>query len=115
MTNDNIVEDLERRIVKTFLDVIILQVLKEKDSQTGYDIILFLRKRFGKTLSSGTVYNTIYAIERKGLIKSVTAARKTSFTLTKKGEETLNIIQKSEEELRKFRLVSFDIDKELLR
>lgn len=114
MSEENVVEELETRIVRTFLDVIVLQVLKEKSSASGYDIILFLDKRFGKMLSSGSVYAAIYAIQRRGLITGVTEARKTKYKLTEKGEETLNIIRKSEEELRRFRLTSFDISKKLL-
>jgi DNA-binding PadR family transcriptional regulator len=115
MSDENIIEELETRIVRTFLDVIVLQVLKEKGNASGYDIVLFLDQRFGKMLSSGSVYATLYGIERKGLITGMTEARKTNYKLTEKGEETLKIIQQSEAELRKFRVGSFNIRNELLK
>jgi DNA-binding PadR family transcriptional regulator len=109
MSEEDVVEELETRIVKTFLDVIVLQLLKEQGSAGAYDIISFLRKRFGKTLSSGSVYAVIYAIQRRGLITGAKEDRKTIYKLTAKGEKTLKIIQKSEEELRMFRVGSFNI------
>jgi DNA-binding PadR family transcriptional regulator len=109
MPEENIIEEIETRIVKTFLDIIILQVVKERGSASAYDIILFLEKTFGKNLSSGTVYAAIYSLQRKGLIAGTQESRKTIYKLTEKGEETLKIIQNSEEDLRKFRIGSFNI------
>jgi DNA-binding PadR family transcriptional regulator len=115
MSEEDVVEELETRIVKTFLDVIVLQLLKEQGSAGAYDIISFLRERFGKTLSSGSVYSAIYAIQRRGLIAGVKEERKTIYRLTEKGEKTLDVIKKSEEELRIFRVGSFNIKTDLLK
>ena len=113
MSEKSIIDEMETRIIRAFLDIIILQVLNDK-SGSGYDILLFLEERFHKKLSSGTVYAAIYSLQRKGLIVGVTDSRKTIFKITVLGKETLDIIQKAEKELRIFRLGSFNINSDLL-
>jgi hypothetical protein len=39
-------------------------------------------------ISTGTVYATLYSMERKGLIKGLPKKKKIAYTVTEKGEDT---------------------------
>lgn len=92
-----ILRDAEKRIVKSFLDMIILMRLR-KGSMSGYDVIDFIHKKFDFLISSGTVYSHLYFLERTNLIEGMLTKRKRVYELTEKGEETarafLNLKQK---------------------
>jgi DNA-binding PadR family transcriptional regulator len=53
-------------------------------------------------MSSGTVYNLMYSLERDGLIKGVQNQRKRLYALTEKGEQNIKVITKANEEIQKF-------------
>ena len=97
-----ILKEMQRDMVKNFLDTIILAELRNSSALSGYDIIEFIHKKFGILISSGTVYALLYSMERKGLIKSTLAQRKRVYALTDKGRETINAISKSKEEIQRF-------------
>ena len=82
-----IVENLRRRTIKTFMDMLILAELQQKPL-SGYDIISLVHKRFNFLVSSGTVYSLPYSLERKGLVNADMDQRKRVYTLTDKGEKT---------------------------
>jgi DNA-binding PadR family transcriptional regulator len=82
-------KDIETRVVKSFLDILILIEMKKQSNLSGYDITSFVNERFGGILSPGTVYATIYAIERKGLIEGKNDGRKTVYALTAKGNDVV--------------------------
>jgi DNA-binding PadR family transcriptional regulator len=86
---------LETRVIKEFLDVIMLCELKAKGALTGYDLAMLEREKFGVTLSPGTVYMTMYAMERKGLIAGKPSGKRTTYSLTVKGERALEEIKAS--------------------
>jgi len=69
---------------------------------SGYDVIAFINKKFHLLMSSGTVYNILYGLERKGLIKNMLSRRKRVYKLTDKGEKTINIILKSHAKIENF-------------
>ena len=81
--------EIEIRVVKNFLDIIILIELKKQSGLSGYDVIGFVNETFGEMLSPGTAYSTLYSIERKGLIKGVSDGRKTVYKLTDEGQEII--------------------------
>lgn len=83
-------KDIETRVVKNFLDILILIELKKQSKLSGYDVTGFVNNKFGGILSPGTVYATLYALERKGLIKGETDGRKTVFNLTEEGQEVIS-------------------------
>jgi DNA-binding PadR family transcriptional regulator len=93
-TNDSVKgyspKDIETRIVKNFLDILILVEMKKKCGISGYDVISFINDKLGGMLSPGTVYSTIYSMERKGLITGVSGERKTVYKLTEAGEAIIN-------------------------
>lgn len=94
-------EKLRRRTIKSFMDIFILTELKNK-SMSGYDVISHIHKRFRILMSSGTVYNLMYSLERDGLIKGVQNQRKRLYTLTEKEEQNIKVITKANEEIQKF-------------
>jgi DNA-binding PadR family transcriptional regulator len=93
-----IVENLRRRTIKTFMDMLILAELQDK-SLSGYDIISIIHKRFNILVSSGTVYSLLYSLERKGLVAADVDQRKRVYTLTEKGEQTLETVGKANGEI----------------
>jgi DNA-binding PadR family transcriptional regulator len=93
-----IVENLRRRTIKTFMDMLILAELQEKPL-SGYDIISLIHRRFNVLVSSGTVYSLLYSLERKGLVTADMDHRKRVYTLTEKGEQTLETVGRANGEI----------------
>lgn len=90
---------IKGRIVKEFLNIIVLLELTKRESISGYDIIDLVNLKFSESISPGTVYSTLYAIERKDLIYGETDGRKTVYKLTEKGQAVLAVIKNSEKDL----------------
>lgn len=101
MGSSKIVEDLRRRTIKSFMDVLILREMKN-GSLSGYDIIGLIHKRFGILMSSGTIYSWLYSMERDGLIKGFQEQRKRVYTLAEKAERNIEVIMKVNEEIQNF-------------
>jgi len=83
----NILYQLRKRTIKNFMDLLILLNLR-RGPMSGYDIITLIFENFGFLPSSGSIYSTLYALERGGLIKGCWHGKKRLYTLTVKGEET---------------------------
>lgn len=88
-------KDIETRIVKSFLDILILVEMTKQCCLSGYDVTSFVNNKFGGILSPGTVYATLYSMERKGLIKGESDGKKTVYKLTDKGNE-VTVLMKNE-------------------
>jgi len=71
-------------LVKSFLDIIVLSMLKETPSH-GYGIIADIHKRFDVLLSPGTLYPLLYSLEKKDLITIEQDGRRKNYLLTEKG------------------------------
>ncbi len=87
-------KDIETRVVKNFLDILILIEMKKESNLSGYDVTAFVNSKFGGVLSPGTVYATLYSIERKGLIEGEYDGRKTVYKLTPKGQQVITDMMK---------------------
>jgi len=96
---DKVIKDIETRIVRNFMDVVILKELRTKPL-SGYDVIEFIHKKFDLLFSSGTVYSLIYSLERNGLIKAVWNQRRRDYMLTEKGKETIKAILNARDKIR---------------
>ncbi len=94
MAQDNIVEEVRVRVIRNFMDLFILDVLKSRE-MSGYDFISLIHRRFDVLVSSGTVYTLLYSMERKGLIKGRSVDRKRVYTLTEKGKKSIQQVEKS--------------------
>jgi len=62
-----VLKKIHERIIKNFMDIIILAELRNR-SMGGYDVISFIHSKFHLLVSSGTVYSLMYSLERNGLI-----------------------------------------------
>ena len=69
----------------------------QNDPFSGYDVLLFIQRQFNIDLSPGTVYSTIYAMERKELITIVSTRGKRTYKITEKGKITANILTTPDE------------------
>jgi len=96
---DSVFKGIEVRIVRGFLDEVVLKELRNKPL-SGYDVISFVYKKFGILLGSGTVYSRLYALERKGLIKANLNHGRRDYTLTEKGKETIEAILKAQDKIK---------------
>jgi len=82
----NILQQLRKRTIKNFIDLLILLRLR-KEPMSGYDVITMIFENFGFLPSSGSIYSTLYALEREGLIKGYWNGKKRLYMLTAKGEK----------------------------
>jgi len=89
----DIIKKLRRRLINELLDIIILNRVESNSSITGYAIIEYLFRRFNILVSSGTVYSTLYALEREGLIVGSWKGRKRIYKITPYGEEIIKTLR----------------------
>jgi DNA-binding PadR family transcriptional regulator len=89
-------------MVKSFMDVLILVMLENSSSVSGYDVIAHIHKKFGILVSSGTVYSLLYSLERDGLIKGMWKQRKRVYTLAEKGEQAVKTILSASDKVHVF-------------
>jgi len=89
---------MHRRIIKNFLDVLVLAELRNAP-MSGYDVIAFIHNKFRLLVSSGTVYSLLYSLERDGLIAGSWSQRKRVYKLTDKGEETIKAIMNANDRI----------------
>ena len=96
-----IFREMQERIIKEFMDVIIMTELRN-GPLSGYDVISYINAKFNILVSSGTVYSLLYSLERNGLIEGIWHERKRTSKLTDKGEETISTILGSQEKIKAF-------------
>jgi len=80
--NERIIE----KQVKTFLDIVILAMLKER-SLHGYKIIAAIHSEFGVLLSPASLYPQLHLLEENRLIEPYFDKGKAVYSLTAKGKE----------------------------
>jgi DNA-binding PadR family transcriptional regulator len=90
---DNVLKNLKERIIKDFLDLIVLYEL-QNGSLSGYDIISLIFRRYHFLISAGTVYSQLYKLERNGLIDCSLTEKKKIYHLTSHGKLTIDTILK---------------------
>ena len=100
--------DIKRRMVKEFLDLIILTIIS-KCPYSGYDIIRHIFSEYNVLLSSGTVYSTLYALERDNLVKGWWCRRKRLYKLDIKGQKYIQKYEKCLQLIHKFTYEFFNI------
>ena len=96
-----ILKKMQERIIKNFMDIIILAELRN-GSLSGYDVISFIHNRFHLLVSSGTVYSLLYSLERNGLIEGTWNERKRVYKLTEKGEKTTDTVLCANDKIKGF-------------
>lgn len=83
---------IQQRITRDFIDILILSELAQAPL-SGYDLISIIYRKFNLMISPGTIYSTLYTLERRGLIKGGEHHhRRRVYILTRKGEEFMRSI-----------------------
>ena len=100
-------EDLKIKLIKGYLDILILRRLLDIPS-SGSDIIQFLIRNYGVYLSPGIVYSMLYSLERRRLVRSIPRVKKRIYVITKSGEEFLRIYQNYSDEFIRFAMEFFN-------
>jgi DNA-binding PadR family transcriptional regulator len=96
-----IIKKMHERVIKNFMDTIIMSEL-QNGAISGYDVISFIRTKFGFLVSSGTVYSLLYSLERNGLVEGAWIERKRVYKLTEKGAKTIETILSSQDKIKSF-------------
>jgi len=94
-----ILKKMHERIIKNFMDIVILAELKN-GPLSGYDVISLIHTRFHLLVSSGTVYSLLYSLERNDLVEGTWNERKRVYKLTEKGVKTIETIMGANDKLR---------------
>ena len=97
----SVLRKMYRRLIKSFLDVLILSELRN-GPMSGYDAISFIHNKFHLLVNSGTVYSLLYSLERDGLLEGRWNQRKRVYVLTDKGQETIKAILAANEKIKGF-------------
>jgi len=105
-------EKLHGRSIRSFIDVLVLTELEKRSAMSGYDVIEFIHKEFGKVVSSGTVYSILYSLERNQLVKGRINGRARVYSLTDKGDEAVKALKGAKEEFQELMARIFRIDLE---
>lgn len=96
----SIAKDIERRTIKSFMDLLILSKLDHEGGEIGgYDIIKYIHERFHLLVSPGIIYSCMHAMEREDLLKGRHNGKKRVYRLTQNGRETARIVQKVEDRI----------------
>ncbi len=66
---------MQERIIKDFMDVIIMTELRN-GPLSGYEVISYINAKFNILVSSGTVYSLLYSLERNGLVEGLAGEKK---------------------------------------
>ena len=96
-----ILKKIHERIIKNFMDIIIMTELRN-GSLSGYDFISYIHNKFNLLVSSGTVYSLLYSLERNELIEGIWEERKRVYKLTPKGEKTINTMLSASDKIKGF-------------
>ncbi len=109
-----ILYQLRKRLITTFLDLVILCRIEALSSSTGYAVRDHIYRKFNILLSPGTVYSTLYSMEREGLVKGEWRGRKRVYRITPEGKEVTKIIDERIDMIRPmfWNLVSVDRNQE---
>lgn len=97
VSKSEIAADSDVRLIQSFLDVLILKVLKKSNYTNGYSLILHFHQKFHVLVSPGTVYSKLYGLERQGFLEGFFDGRRRIYRLTKQGEEHLNRVLMTEQ------------------
>jgi len=107
----DILKELRKRFVYSFLDIIVLAKLISGDCN-GYALIKYIYQRDKILVGSGSLYSTLYAMERKGLIKGEWIERSRIYHITPEGKEAIQTVAEKIDYLKSLFSYLQPIDKE---
>jgi PadR family transcriptional regulator PadR len=97
-TMTNFQKEIQTKLTKGLLDMIILQYL-DAQPMHGYQVITKIRKSFGVYFGPSTIYPLLNALEKKGYVKSEwnmnTERPRKVYRLTNEGQTVLNFTEGS--------------------
>ena len=96
-----ILKKMHERIIKNFMDIIIMTELRN-GSLSGYDVISYIHNKFNLLVSSGTVYSLLHSLEGNGLVEGVWEERKRDYKLTAKGDNTIDTLLGASDKIKGF-------------
>jgi DNA-binding PadR family transcriptional regulator len=89
----DVIVEMRERIVRAFLDLIVLMKLSEScEALGGYDFVKLVGEEFDVMISPGSMYAVLYSMERGDLIQGMSKHRKRVYSLTDKGEATVKAV-----------------------
>ena len=95
---DNYQKEVQAKLTKGLLDMIILQYL-EQEPRHGYEVITKIRKDFGVYFGPSTIYPLLGQLEKKGQVKSSwnmdSERPRKMYNLTNQGKNALNYSENS--------------------
>ena len=95
---NNYQKEVQTKLTKGLLDMIILQYL-EHESMHGYQLITTIRKGLGVYFGPSTIYPLLGILEKKGYVKSTwnmyTERPRKVYKLTNDGKAVLNFTENS--------------------
>ena len=96
--NNNYQKEVQTKLTKGLLDMIILQYLDQQPMH-GYQVISKIRKGFGVYFGPSTVYPLLGLLEKKGYVKSAwsmdTERPRKVYKLTNEGKNVLSFTESS--------------------
>lgn len=94
----NFQKEIQTKLTKGLLDMIILQFL-DAQPMHGYQVITKIRKNFGVYFGPSTVYPLLNSLEKKGYVNSEwnmdTERPRKVYSLTNEGQTVLNFTEGS--------------------
>ena len=94
----NIQKEVQAKLAKGLLDLIILQFLNSQPMH-GYQVITKIRKTFGVYFSPSTIYPLLATLEKKGFVNSQwnmnNERPRKIYNLTTEGQNILNFTENS--------------------
>jgi PadR family transcriptional regulator, regulatory protein PadR len=95
---NNYQKEVQTKLTKGLLDMIILQYL-DKESMHGYQLITTIRKGLGVYFGPSTIYPLLGILEKKGYVKSVwnmdSERPRKVYNLTNEGKNVLSFTESS--------------------
>ena len=97
---ENMELSIQERILRAFLDLVILRMLLHQ-SMTAYEIDNAILKKFGVKRSPNVVYTRLATMERKGLISCAHSKHGRVYSITDKGRKRAGNIPSIVEEIQR--------------
>jgi len=97
---ENIEPNTQERILRAFLDIIILRMLLNHP-MTAYQIDNSVLKRHGSKISPNVVFTKLANLERKELISCAQSRHGRVYSITERGRKMVNINSNVIEEIQK--------------
>jgi DNA-binding PadR family transcriptional regulator len=99
---------LKLRVIKAFLDLLILAKLENCSSMGGYDITKWINKKHGILIHPRTVYSNLYSLERRELITCCQKKRTKIYKITEKGRHQIDAVIKNRKVIQRSSAIILD-------